>query len=1189
MQLKSLDIHGFKSFPDRVALQFDQGITAVVGPNGSGKSNIADAVRWVLGEQSGKTLRSGKMEDVIFSGTQHRKPMGYASVTITIDNADRSLEYDSDEVIINRRIYRSGESEYRINGTAVRLKDILEMFMDTGLGRDGYSIIGQGKIAEIVSAKSLQRREIFEEAAGISKYRYRKEQAEKRLEQAQENLLRLKDIILELQGRVEPLRIQSQKAQEYLEYAQHKRTLEVSIWLVTIERSKDMLREQQDKLLLAQGEHEQLQEQLEGIEAHIQELYELSSNCNVELDTKRREISAAEQASAQYSEQIAVWNNDIKHNETMITRMAADMENQSASRKEILEHLMENQRQTELIEKEIQETGNQIKELENSISVFESESRQQLQKQVSLSQQKAEVLQSIADERLKLASSSAILEQMEIQKQNAKLLLTQNQVNLTENINQLKNVDELLLHIDEEILAGQNIKKGYLMKHKSSGDEIAQFQKKQSELTAQQNEYLQKARLIEDMEKNMEGYQSSVKYIMKQAKNGYLKGIEGPVSTLIKVEGQYAVAIEVALAGALQNIVVTTESAAKAAIEVLKSAHAGRATFLPISAISGKQLEEHGLAECDGFIAIAYDLIACNEKYCVILKNLLGRIVVADNLDNAIEIAKKYKNRFRIVTLDGQVIHPGGSMTGGSLSRHAGILSRAGEIQKLKQQAQFSQDQLDKIQIKMKEEEKRLSQLSAYITSTDADLKTMSEDKIRYESEKKRLQIAIADLEKQQTQADSQMKKLKEKLSEFLLENNTRDETILKMSQLLESLNEDLDTIDKNLQKVENNLSQMSEEKNRFLLQQITLTKDQEALKLVRQQITQQFDMQAEQTQALSEQIEKLQADILSIQEDIQIKSRELENLNAVKQQNALRISDLENQRDFYEKKSVEERKREKEIHAKVEILARDLAKIEERRITLQNDLDSIIARLYDEYELTLTNAQELQIPILDIAAANRELNIIKAKIKALGNINVSAIEEYREVHERYEFLRAQVDDIEKSKQQLTELIHHLTHDMKELFLENFNQINCHFEIIFAELFSGGNAKLLLTQPDDVLESGIEIYVQPPGKIIKNLAALSGGEQAFVAIAIYFAILKVRPSPFCLLDEIEAALDDVNVVKYARYLRRLVSHTQFIAITHRRGTMEEADVLYGVTMQEEGVSKLLRLGVSELESKLGMK
>ncbi len=1189
MQLKALEMVGFKSFPDRIQLQFDEGITAVVGPNGSGKSNISDAIRWVLGEQSGKTLRSGKMEDVIFTGTQHRGPMGYAFVSLTIDNCDRSLSSDSDEVTISRKIFRSGESEYRINGTAVRLRDINELFMDTGLGRDGYSIIGQGRIAEIVGAKSAQRREIFEEAAGISKFRYRKEQAEKRLLQAQENLLRLKDILSELEGRGEPLRMQSQKAQEYLRLALRKKELEISLWLLSIERLQGQLGSQEDKLLLAGEERERLQKGLQQTEQQTAEIYEAIRRCDIEADERRQEISALQALEAQQHSRTAVLHNDMEHNRETISRLRENIAGHTAGKERIEGQLQQMALENREREEKLAALNGRQSELEKKREDLEEQVFQLAESQTAFTQEKAALLREISNEKLLGASSAAVLEQLRESEQQLQAQAGETQASFEECMRQLQQITELLQTIEEQLVSQQNVKKGYLMKQKSVSDRLLQLKKEQDDRSAEQKSYLQKAKLISDMEKNMEGFQQSVRYIMNQAQSGNLRGIEGPVSRLISVEPRYACAIEVALGAAMQNIVVTTDSAAKVAIEALKRARAGRATFLPISIIRARSFEEKGLDGCEGFIALASDLVGCGEKYQEIIRNLLGRIAVAEDMDCAVAIARRYGYRFRVVTLDGQVINPGGSMTGGSLSHSAGLLSRAGEIERLQAQAKAVGEQMAQNAAEVKTAEEELAQLNAWITGLDADVRTMSEDRIRYEAEEKRLLLQRESLTRQQQEAVRHAQEAGRRLAELGEQSVSSEEKVRRLNEQQQALQLQMDTLSTRQQEAAREQAVCQEAVGALAIERLTLEKDIEAQKQLALQLQSQLQESQGRSQDLSEQIAALEKENVRLLEEIDSTAEQITSLKDRTQICSHKIKKLIEQKSGLEQQNAQSRQREREMHAQIETLARELARLEERRDTLKSESDALISRLYDEYELTLTKAQEQRISLEDPDGAGRELVALKNKIKAIGSVNLEAVEEYQQINSRYQFLKAQLEDVEHSRDELYRLIAELSGEMKELFVKNFQEIDRHFGKIFAELFGGGSAQLLLSEPENVLESGIEIYVQPPGKIIKNLAALSGGEQAFVAIAIYFAILKVRPAPFCLLDEIEAALDDVNVVKFAAYLRRLSGHTQFIAISHRRGTMEEADVLYGVTMQEEGVSKLLRLDVSELESKLGMK
>ncbi len=1188
MKLKSLEICGFKSFPDRISLQFDEGITAVVGPNGSGKSNIADAVRWVLGEQSGKTLRSGKMEDVIFTGTHQRRAMGYACVTLYVDNSDRTLGIESDEVAVTRRIDRSGESEYRINGAAVRLRDVNELFMDTGLGRDGYSIIGQGRIAEIVGAKSVQRREIFEEAAGISKYRYRREQAERQLAQAQENLVRLRDILQELEDRVEPLREQAAKAKEYLQYAERRRALEVSLWMLSTEKAREQIRTQEDRLILAQNEREELQRALAEAEREIQSAYDRTAACNIETERLRGEMERLASEAAALREERAVLQNDITHNEEQIRRSEEDAVSQQAGR-ECLEAQMHEyalrmeEQEAALGELSVREAAltAQVAELfgERDVLAAERDIREK---------ERTAIEKSLTEERMRGASSSAMIEQMRLHADSLDEEARRQADAAAGLLRQIKEVDEQFRSLEEQIVSQKNMLAGYALKVRAAAEEVREKEKELEGIRSRQKEHRQKAGLLREMEKNLDGFQQSVRFILAGQRSGNLRGIEGPVSRLIEVDAPYAAAVETALGGALQNIVVTTDTAAKLAIEALGRQKAGRATFLPISVIHGRTLEEKNLKKCEGFVAIASDLVRTQEKYGDIVRNLLGRIVVARDMDSALQIAREYRHRFKIVTLDGQVIHPGGSMTGGSLAKGTGLLSRAGEIARLERLAGELECQAEEKKGALRQAEAGQAALQAQMAGLEAEVRTMSEERIRCEGERKRLHMAREEVEARRKADEDRMLETKVSLQKLQEQSGSSEEAIRELSDRESAAAGALAAIKDKLEALAARISEQREAASALEMERLGLEKDEQSIRQSAEQLREQMESQNRQADEIRAQTAALRQANEEIREKILDREQRLEEGDRQRGGYVAEVERLAQEKTALERQSSEARGRERELHGRAETLAREITRLEERRTAVQAEYDAVIARLYDEYELTLTQAAACRMEIADVREAERELAGIKGKIKALGNVNLSAVDEFRQVNERYQFMRTQTEDAEHSREELYRLIDELTTEMRTLFLTNFQQIDTHFGRIFAELFGGGSARLLLDNPDDPLESGIEIDVQPPGKIIRNLAALSGGEQAFVAIAIYFAILKVHPSPFCLLDEIEAALDDVNVLKYAQYLRRLTRHTQFIAITHRRGTMEEADVLYGVTMQEEGVSKLLRMGVSELENGVGI-
>lgn len=1188
LRLRSLEIQGFKSFPDRTRLSFNDGITAVVGPNGSGKSNIADAVRWVLGEQSTRTLRGGRMEDVIFGGTQNRKPQGYAQVQLTIDNADRVLPYESDEVTISRKLYRSGESEYRINQASVRLKDIYELFMDTGLGRDGYSIIGQGKIAEIVSARSSQRREIFEEAAGISKYRYRKLEAQRRLEGAEENLLRLKDILAELESRVEPLREQAEKAMQFLEFSQEKRTLEISLWVQTLERSKESLREQEDKILLCKKEHDEIQEELDGIEEEINRLFVQMQQISVEVDGFRTKVREIEEQSAQEISDMAVMRNDISHNEASIGRIQEELEQSDVADEELRERIA-------TYEKEVAQKECRLAELQSGQEQEQMRAQALVEQRTALGQRiealkerRFGLTQSINEAKLSSASSSSLIDETILRLQMLKDSAVVKDENIARIQQESADCEGLLREIADRIQTLENAQTGYQIKYRGRQEKYDRLAADRRSQEDQVRGYLQKAKLLQEMENNLEGFQQSVRYVMSQAEKGALQGVYGPVSRLISVSDEHALAVEIALGAAMQNIIVEDEPVAKRAIAMLKNTRSGRATFLPISTVKGNRLTDSWLPEMEGFVGIASDLVSYAPEFEGVIRQLLGRVVIVQDLDCALPVAKRASYRFRIVTLDGQVMNSGGSMTGGYSAKSAGILSRTKEIDALNRQAESCQERIRGMDAELKGLQEDLSALQAKMAGIQGELSTAQEDRIRFEARSHQLKRSYEEAVSAKKQAAQEYGQLTERLQELKSQSLSSGDLEKELSLQLSSLAEELSEAGLKREGLAGQAEAATEKLAQYRLDIATLSNEIGSVRQMAAELAGQKQNRQMHIQLLHDQRAELETENRRIRQKIvQMETRHAayaEQAASLQQEIAARME----RRNACEAQANGMRAQEKEVTGRREQAGRELARLEEKKNALQSDYDAIIGRLWDEYEITRSQAVEQSRPVSDINGAQRRLNELKSRIKALGTVNVGAVEEYQEVSERYRFLKSQIEDIENSRTELNRLIDELTMDMQSIFTENFSQISEHFAQVFTQLFDGGRGELSLTDPQNVLDSGIEIYVQPPGKIIKNLAALSGGEQAFVAIAIYFAILKVRPSPFVLLDEIEAALDDVNVVKYAQYLRTMCGKTQFIAITHRRGTMEEADVLYGVTMQEEGVSKLLELNVGEIESKLGI-
>lgn len=1188
MRLKSLEIQGFKTFPDKTKLSFEQGITSVVGPNGSGKSNISDAIRWVLGEQSPKSLRCSKMEDVVFNGTDKRKKQGYAEVTLNIDNSDRFLDFNGDEIAVTRRYYRSGESEYLINKAAVRLKDINELFMDTGLGRDGYSIIGQGKIDSIVSSKGEDRREIFEEAAGISRYRYRKIEAERKLKSTEENLLRLRDIVTELEGRVEPLKKQSEKAQKFLTYSEEKRGLEIALWLLTLDKSQENLKLQDEKISIVRSQYEDAVKALENVEQETEEIYQKNGELSSKIEQLRTESNQIESEIAQKNSQISVAENDILHNNENIERLKNEISQADRNAGELEKSIAEKQEQIDILDKQViekQKHYNEVSEKLNIINLDSSKSGDKLQELTS----KLSVLTSqSADARvIDMTSESSI---NELTSRIAAL----NNSN-SERKSQLEDLSQMLSDYHRDIETAQN----EITSFKNSIDglelKLSSKEKKRNELKAESDklaldvrEHQRKISFLENLERNLEGFSKSVKIIVNASKNGKLHGICGPVSRVISVPPKYGVAIETALGAAMQNIVVNSDEDAKQAIRYLKSTDGGRATFLPLNTIKPRELRENGLEDCYGFVGVASQLCTCDAKYNDILSSLLGRIVVADDLNSATSIAKKYFYKFKVVTLDGQVVNAGGSLTGGSLNRNTGLLSRASEIKQLKAQTEDLLKLAKSAENQSEEISREFSAIEAELLGIRADLSNKQQDFVRLQAECRACENELENSKKLLTGSASEVEECQKKIEILKKSREQARERLSELNIKIAQAEQHVNDVTGSRAELTKSREELSSLLQNIRLEIVTAQKDIDVLNSEIVYARNTGTNNDERKSELFNQIHSVESVINEISGRIESYKNDVTLLENTRSSVADRINSLTQQKDLLEKRSIEMRESERNKTNERETSGRELARLEERKLNIQKEYDNIISKLWEEYELTKREAEQTAIEIEDAPKAQRRLNELKKSIKNLGSVNVSAIEEYKEVSERYQFMSAQVNDVEKSKKEITSLITNLTKQMKEVFVESFDQINKNFTYTFKELFGGGTASLSLSDPENILTSGIDILVHPPGKIVVHLDALSGGEKALVAIALYFSIMKVRPAPFCVMDEIEAALDDVNVYRFASYLRRMTEKTQFILITHRRGTMEEADVLYGVTMQDEGISKLLELRSTEVAAKLGI-
>ncbi len=1186
MYLKSLELHGFKSFPDKVKLTFDRGLTGVVGPNGSGKSNIGDAVRWVLGEQSTKTLRGNKMEDVIFSGTTARKAVGFASVTLVIDNSGGELNNDQDEVSITRKIYRSGESEYKINGKNVRLKDINELFMDTGLGRDGYSIIGQGRIAEIVDAKSAERRDIFEEAAGISKFRYKKAEAQRKLEQSEDNINRLQDIVSELSLRKDPLFHQAQKAEKFLVLAQKRKNLEISLWISDLSGLKQTLDKLSEDALVYTAQYENIEHLIENQENEIQLIYNKMRDITLKVDEYKTLILETEKESSDFRSEIAVCENDILHCENLISSIHEKQKNEEISRRQLEEktklsnQALENEKKiSEEIRREMHMTEKSFRDIEIQAQEIEKDFGEQEKKISDLYVRQNEV-------KLSLATNEASQQQQKEQLSELNRQLSEYSDTEKKYTDDIAHCEELLKAAEERNTELSNKLSGLLMLYKNKSADYEEKKKSCEKLVFEIKEKQQREKLLTDLENSMEGFNYSVKEIIKASRTSRISGIHGTVAQLITVETEYALAVETALGGALQNIVVKNEDTAKRCISLLKELKKGRATFLPVTSVKSYEFKDVAVRREPGFMAMGNEIVRCDEEFSGIMGNLLGKTVIAEDIDYASVIAKKYSYRFRIVTLDGQIINAGGSFTGGSAVASHGVLTRKNEISELQSQMKSltaSLEELQNVSARLKAENDKYQ---IDIEAINDEKSAVNQDILKADSELKSLNVMLSQNKTGIKVCLDNKARLDEKLAESVETIDKLSAELAKIENTIEKENTGISSQQKLKETLEQQRKDISEKLYELKIKRMETEKNIEKIKL---EINHIKDTEHE----LHKNSSELENQLAEQSKIIEQKRRIIENnekflekkaQDSEKYKESIKESSLAH--DEYEKSVTDMRNKLRAINDDKENVSRQISRVDEKKINIQRDYDAIVARLWESYELTRSEAEKIAVEPEDKIQAQKQLNEIKSSIKSLGNINVSAIEEYKEVSERYEFLLKQLDDVEKSKKELEKLINDLTSDMKRIFAECFARINENFKEIFVELFGGGKAELELTDPENILESGIEIKVAPPGKVIKNLISLSGGEQAFVAIAIYFAILRIKPAPFCILDEIDAALDEVNVRKYAMYLKNFVDTTQFILVTHRRGTMELANVLYGVTMQHNGVSKLLKMNQVDIPDEM---
>ena len=1183
MRLKELEIQGFKSFPDRTKLAIGAGITGVVGPNGSGKSNISDAIRWVLGETSSRQLRgSGKMEDVIFGGTQTRGAMGYASVALTIDNTDHGLDVDADEVTIGRRYYRSGESEYSINGQSVRLKDVYELLLNTGLGRDGYAIVSQGRITAIVGAKSSERREIFEEASGIAKYRYRKNEAERRLAAAEANLERLRDILGELERRVGPLKRDSEKAQQFLELSAVRKSLEVTLWVDAIRRANESLRDQQRKYEAAQADYDRLSRQLDDFDAQSAALRERAQAMVLQVEQANADIRALTEANAGSESEAAVLKNESEHERFRIDEAHAELERAGQGRQSIEQESAAHRTAIEALRQNLAELDERLAALRASLQQLEEKAAASGQRRDAVDAAMARLQDAATTAKVRAAAARTAADAAETRRAEAERQAQQAQQNAAAAEADQRAAADALQKAEDAVTRNENIKKGLTLKlesrrrlHEEAADALQKADRERSSTA-------QRIHILEDLERNLDGYQQSVKTVMRAAANRRLRGIIGPVAGILTVQKGYETAIETALGFALQNIVVEDQGCARAAIGFLKDERAGRATFLPLDTVQGSRFT----GRLTGTAEVAADLVQADARYQHIVDNLLGRIIVVEDLAEASAVAKALNYRNRIVTRDGQVVNAGGSFTGGSTARSAGVFSRKQELEELRQKLAKLAARHEAAQKELDARKAEVDNLSAQLAGAEAEGMTAASERLRAGMELDRLAAAAAQYAENvhtlaaEAEAQAQARAAAEEEAAVAeAEAAAAEAERARCAAELAELGESAGSLSAEREAITNELAETQ-------MQRLAGEKDIG----LHEAALQGLQSRTGETEARERE---LRATVEAARARIEANEQKIAALERTRGENQQKIAAAEQTirmanaaRLQAEADTAKLAQENRALTGERERMSGEMARLAERRNALESELNDTNTKLWEEYQLTDSEARALCVPFDSLTELRRQVAETRGKIRALGNVNVGAIDEYKEVKERYDFLKAQVTDVEKARAELTRMIAELCSEMEELFAASFKEINRHFGQIFRELFGGGHARLYLSDPENVLDSGIEIEVSPPGKVIKNLSALSGGEQSLVAISIYFAILNVNPAPFCILDEIEAALDDVNVNRYAQYLHRMTANTQFIVITHRRGTMEAADVLYGVTMQEDGVSKILRLDLDSVTADL---
>ncbi len=1182
--LKRLELQGFKSFADKTVLDFMDGATAVVGPNGSGKSNISDAIRWVIGETSAKSLRGSNMQDVIFTGTATRKGLNYAEVSLVLDNSNKDFNVDYEEIKVTRRLFRSGESVYKINDATCRLKDVHELFMDTGLGRDGYSIIGQGNVSQILSTKAEDRRNLFEEAAGVSKYKYKKEEAIRKLTKVDENLVRITDISTELEGQLAPLERQSEKARKYLGLYGDMKQLDINLSVISLDKNKTDADTAEQLYKDVEGQLRDVESRATENERFMNSLYEASHKADTEKNEANERLTENESKIAASKSEITLTENNIKNNDSNINRLTDEISNvgvRNEQRRVLISQnealILEKTAETQAISKTLEGVRNDIDAIDKALAAIDNEiSERKTQYFANESDIASETEKANGIETLRnsfIERREAVYEEINAFKtgiENTKTQIAETEDLIktrTEKLSEMSGILDDLTKTQTE--NEQKLNDAQAMLNKSRLDYDSKSSKK---------------RILEGLENDYAGYSKSVKAVLT-SQEMKRNSIYGTVSGLTEVDKKYVLAIESALGGAMQNIIVESENDAKAAISFLRKTGGGRATFLPISSVKGRTLDNiKEVSKSEGYLGIASELITYDKKYDGIFTSLLGRVVVVDNIDNAIAMSKKFGYRFKAVTLEGDVLNAGGSISGGSVNKQSGFLSRASEIKVLTAEISALMRDVKRLEDETQAYKDDISLSQSQIDNFTPLVREYEDEILKAENTLTHLNESISNsansaYEQELEQIEAQLKESADEVAKVIAHVSSIKTRNAKLQQEIEDL------VDKRNQQLENK------------------TEINEASGDATEKIA-----EINQEIALCRQIiESAKAEIASSDEEIKQRENEIVELNATSEklrefithkQESLKSAEEHSETIRETIKTIDEKKNDitekmkryqgdnKDITNETIELQKELSRVDNKRIKLQNERDNIINRLWDDYEMSVDDALNNRTEVENLTEARDTLAELKKKIKALGNVNMDAIEEYKSVKERYEFMTTQKADLEKAKSSLTKIIDSMEELMKEHFGEQFTEINKAFSEVFTELFGGGKGRLYLSDPDNLLTSGIEIEVQLPGKGLQNINLYSGGEKSFIAIALLFAILKVKPTPFCILDEIDAALDDVNVSRFATYLKNYIDRTQFIVITHRRGTMEAASILYGVTMQESGISKLLSLKIDDVAEEL---